>query len=68
MTKAHPEADLIPFIRGGLDESERARMAAHLVDCAGCAELARSYAATMDDLGAMVKSIQRPTGPSTAPN
>jgi len=63
MKKSHPEADLIPFILGGLDDSERARVATHLEDCAGCAELARSYAATMDELGAMVKSVPTPDWP-----
>jgi hypothetical protein len=32
----HPETELIPFVRGQLDEADHARVAAHLAACEEC--------------------------------
>ncbi|MGH7843086.1 MAG: anti-sigma factor family protein [Candidatus Binataceae bacterium] len=47
MRRSHPQADLIPFLRGELSGRERARIAAHLEGCGECRAQAETLTRTL---------------------
>jgi anti-sigma factor RsiW len=49
---AHPERDLVPFLRGELGADERGRVARHLEGCRECRE-------TVDDVRRILEDLQR---------
>jgi anti-sigma factor RsiW len=60
MTTRHPEAALVPYVRGELGSEEDARVARHLEGCASCSEAADSAAAAMRELARRIEEVPTP--------
>ena len=60
MAAIHPETELVPYLRGELNADERARVSAHLAQCAQCREAAESSAAILKNLASAVDGIREP--------
>lgn len=58
--RGHPDAELTAFVTGGLSPAERARVAAHLDDCAGCRQTVEESRAV---LTALASEIPAPAPP-----
>ncbi len=58
--RGHPDAELTAFVTGGLSAAERARVAAHLDDCAGCRRTMEESRAV---LTALASEIAAPAPP-----
>ncbi len=60
MDTRHPEADLLPYLRGELSADERHRLERHLAGCALCRESIDSSAAILraiaDDMRESVRT------------
>jgi anti-sigma factor RsiW len=60
MITKHPEAALVPYVRGELRGEEGARVTRHLEGCASCREAADSAAAAMRELALRVEAVPAP--------
>jgi anti-sigma factor RsiW len=60
MAAKHPETELVPYLRGGLDADQRALVARHLDQCAECRESAESASAILSQLSAAVEAVPAP--------
>ena len=52
MATRHPDTTIIPYLRGDLDEAERARVGEHLAACADCRRASESFHDLFEDLAA----------------
>ncbi|MGH7985047.1 MAG: methyltransferase [Candidatus Binataceae bacterium] len=55
VTTTHPDAELVPYLRGELQGGQRERIAHHLKHCARCAELVDSFAVGLRDLSRRIE-------------
>jgi anti-sigma factor RsiW len=60
MAGIHPETELVPYLRGELSADERARVAAHLEQCAQCREAAKASSAILLNLVRAVEEVREP--------
>jgi len=60
MLRRHPEADLIPWLRGELAGRERARLEAHLEDCEECHTQAQALTRTLGLIAREVAQLPTP--------
>jgi len=60
MATAHPETEIVPDLRGELSVDERARVRAHLDDCAQCRESAEASSAILASLARVVDDVHEP--------
>ncbi len=60
MAANHPETELIPYLRGELSASERARVGAHLEGCAQCRGSAQASSAILSHLARAVDDVREP--------
>jgi anti-sigma factor RsiW len=56
----HPETELVPYLRGELDPSERAEVARHLDECAQCRESADTFTSVMKQVAARLDELPAP--------
>jgi anti-sigma factor RsiW len=60
MDTRHPEADLLPYLRGELSADERRRVELHLAGCAFCRESIDSSAAILRAVADDIASLPEP--------
>jgi anti-sigma factor RsiW len=60
MAANHPEIELIPYLRGELSADERARVGAHLEECAQCRDFAEASSAILSNLARVVDNVREP--------
>ena len=60
MAAIHPETEIVPYLRGELSAAERARVGAHLEQCADCRESAKASAAILSHLARAVDDVREP--------
>ena len=60
MATIHPETEIVPYLRGELSADERARVQAHLDECAQCRESAEASSAILSSLARAVDDLREP--------
>ncbi len=60
MTAKHPETELVPYLRGELNASERVQVERHLEQCLQCRKWAVSAAAILSQVAASVNDVRAP--------
>lgn len=60
MPGAHPETELVPFLRGELSAEERERVQHHLNGCAQCRESIEGLGATMQRVASRIEELPVP--------
>jgi anti-sigma factor RsiW len=60
MATVHPETEIVPYLRGELSADERARVRAHLDECAQCRESAQASSAILSNLAQVVDDVREP--------
>jgi anti-sigma factor RsiW len=60
MATIHPETEIVAYLRGELSADERARVQAHLDECAQCRESAQASSAILSSLARVVDNVREP--------
>jgi anti-sigma factor RsiW len=60
MTAAHPETELVPFLRGELNAAERDRVQHHLDGCGNCRDSMAALATTLQQVSSRLEELPMP--------
>jgi len=60
MAAIHPETEIVPYLRGELSADDKARVGAHLEECAECRAAAQASSAILSSLARAADAVRDP--------